>query len=43
MLSKSIIRHVLGNKQPLITITAIPNQIRYPFMPQLPKSPSLLL
>ena len=27
MLGKSIIRHVLSNQQPLISITAVPNQI----------------
>lgn len=43
MLGKSIIRHVLSNQQPLISITAVPNQIGQPLMPQLPYSPCLLL
>lgn len=43
MLGKSIIRHVLSNQQPLISIAAVPNQIGEPPMPQLPNSPRLLL
>lgn len=43
MLGKSIIRHVLSNQQPFISIAAVPNQIGQPPMPQLPNSPRLLL
>lgn len=43
MLGKSVVRHELSNQQPLITITAIPYQIRQPPVPQLPNSPCLLL
>lgn len=43
MLSESIIRHELSNKEPLISVTTITNQIRQPIMPQLPHTPCFFL
>lgn len=43
MFSKCIIRHKLRNQQPLIAVTAVPNQIRQFFVSQFPNSLSFLL
>lgn len=42
MFSKSVIGHILGNNQSLITITAVPNQIGKSWVAQVSDAPSFL-
>ncbi len=43
MFRKCVVRHVLSNQKPLITLRTISNQVHKSFMPYLTHLPSLIL